>query len=111
MKVAIIGAGAAGLVTAHELIRADHDLTVFEQDDHVAGVWQYHEGVEDDLLGHTQNRVHSSLYDSLQTNLSRDLMAFLDFTFDTAGGGQDDWPRFPHHTQVAEYLNRFSDPI
>ncbi len=109
MKVAIIGAGAAGLVTAHELIRADHDLTVFEQDDHVAGVWQYHEGVEDDLLGHTQNRVHSSLYDSLQTNLSRDLMAFLDFTFDTAGGGQDDWPRFPHHTQVAEYLNRFAD--
>ena len=109
MNVAVIGAGAAGLVTAHELNRAGHEVTVIEQLGHVAGVWQYHEGVEEDLLGNTENRIHSSLYESLQTNLPRDLMAFLDFTFDTKGGGHDDWPRFPHHTQVSEYLNRFAD--
>lgn len=109
MNVAVIGAGAAGLVTAHELNRAGHEVTVIEQLGHVAGVWQYHEGVEEDLLGDTENRIHSSLYESLQTNLPRDLMAFLDFTFDTKGGGHDDWPRFPHHTQVSEYLNRFAD--
>ena len=51
MNVAVIGAGAAGLVTAHELNRAGHEVTVIEQLGHVAGVWQYHEGVEEDLLG------------------------------------------------------------
>jgi thioredoxin reductase len=115
--VAVIGAGAAGLVTARELLRAGHSIQVFEQQADVGGVWQYKEEVEDDLLGSTANvtskihtsRIHTSMYASLHTNLPRDLMAFLDYSFDSAGGGDDAWPRFPHHTMVCEYLRHFAD--
>jgi hypothetical protein len=35
-------------------------------------------------------------------------MAFFDYTFDSAGGGQDDWARYPHHTCVLEYLENYA---
>jgi thioredoxin reductase len=107
-RVAVIGAGAAGLVTARELERAGHTVRVFEQQGDVGGVWRYDEHTESDPLG-LDSTIHCSLYASLRTNLPRDLMAFLDFTFDSAGGGEDAWPRFPHHTQVLTYLERFAD--
>jgi hypothetical protein len=106
--VAVIGAGAAGLVTARELLRAGHTVQVFEKASDVGGVWQYQEPAEDNLLGSTDSPIHTSMYASLRTNLPRDLMAFLDYTFDSAGGGDDAWPRFPHHTMVKEYLQRFA---
>lgn len=109
MNVAVIGAGAAGLVTAHELLRAGHRAVVFEQTRTVGGLWNYAEAVEDDPLGQRPSvRVHSSLYASLRVNLPRDLMAFEGYTFDSAGGGCDDWPRYPDHSRVAEYLKRFA---
>ncbi|MFT7687244.1 MAG: hypothetical protein ACI9FB_002596, partial [Candidatus Azotimanducaceae bacterium] len=52
--------------------------------------------------------VFSSLYESLRTNLPRDLMAFFDYTFDTNGGGDDKWPRYPHHSKVLKYLENFA---
>ncbi|MFT5208746.1 MAG: thioredoxin reductase [Flavobacterium sp.] len=108
MKVAVIGAGAAGIVCARELVREGHDVTVFEQSNRVGGVWVYDKEQEDDLLGLTARKsVFSSLYDSLRTNLPRDLMAFLDYTFDTNGGGDDNWQRFPHHSKVLQYLENF----
>lgn len=109
-KVAVIGAGAAGLVTAHELICAGHTVTLFEQSHQVGGLWIYEDAVESDLLGqHPERRIQSSLYASLTTNLPRDLMAFEGYTFDSNGGGDDCWPRYPGHALVAEYLTRFSD--
>ena len=84
-------------------------MTVFEQSDGVGGLWVYEEEVETDPLGQRpERRIHGSLYASLTTNLPRDLMAFDGYTFDSAGGGADDWPRYPGHLQVAEYLRRFS---
>ena len=109
MRVAVIGAGAAGLVTAHELRLAGHGVTVFEQSDRVGGLWNYTDNVEDDPLGQRPSwRIHTSLYESLVVNLPRDLMAFEDYTFDSAGGGDDRWPRYPHHGRVLEYLRRFA---
>lgn len=110
MKVAVIGAGAAGLVSARELSHNGHDITVFEQSGQVGGVWVYQPETEDDLLGQSPSRpVFSSLYDSLRTNLPRDLMAFQDYTFDTKGGGDDHWLRYPHHSKVLIYLERFAN--
>ena len=43
----VIGAGAAGLVTARELIREGHRPTVFEQGSRVGGVWVYTDKVEE----------------------------------------------------------------
>ncbi len=109
MRIAVIGAGAAGLVTARELSRGGHDVTVFEQSKRVGGVWVFDPLPEDDPMGLNPSKaVFSSMYDSLRTNLPRDLMAFQDYTFDSAGGGGDDWPRYPRHTKVLNYLENFA---
>lgn len=109
MRVAVIGAGAAGLVTAHELRLEGHRVTVLEQSDKVGGLWNYTDEVEDDPLGQRPSRrIHTSLYASLEANLPRDLMAFEGYTFDSAGGGDDHWPRYPHHRRIYEYLHRFA---
>lgn len=109
MKVAIIGAGAAGLITAREFRDAGHEVSVFEQGDQPGGIWVYESRVEDDLLGlDSKEPVYSSIYDNLRTNLPSDLMAFLDYPFDERGGGQKDWPRFPHHSCVLQYLQNFA---
>jgi len=108
-KVAVIGAGAAGLVTARELQRQDFEVTVFEQGDQLGGLWVYSEETESDTLGQdVGERIHSSLYHSLRTNLPRDIMAFSDYTFDSAGGGDNNWPRFPHHSHVRSYIEHFA---
>lgn len=107
-KVAVIGAGAAGLVTARELQRAGHQPTVFERGTAVGGVWVYSPETEADPLGIGGPRIHTSLYASLRTNLPRDLMAFVDYPFDSSGGGKDEWPRFPGHACVREYLENFA---
>ncbi len=109
LHAAVIGAGAAGLVCARELARQNIEVTVFEQSGQVGGVWVYDSRVDDDITGLDPHRtVHSSLYDSLRTNLPRDLMAFSDYYFDSSGGGEDTWPRYPDHTKVLEYLERFT---
>jgi len=108
LKVAVIGAGAAGLVTARELTRAGHEVTVFEQGNEVGGTWIYRAESEPDPLGQTGLHIHSSMYASMRTNLPRDVMAFFDYTFDSSGGGKDDWPRYPGHKEVLQYLERFA---
>jgi hypothetical protein len=108
LQVAVIGAGAAGLVTARELLRRGHRVVVFEQGAGPGGVWVYSDDAEDDPLGLSGTRIHGSLYASLRTNLPRDLMAFIDYPFDASGGGEDDWPRFPGHRLVLAYLQNFA---
>ena len=110
MKVAVIGAGPAGLVSARECVRKGCDVVVFEKGSSVGGVWVYSDETEADPSGQTRvSKVHSSLYESLRTNIPRDLMAFSDFTFDSKGGGDDRWPRFPHHSCVRYYLEKFAE--
>ncbi|XP_057868661.2 flavin-containing monooxygenase FMO GS-OX5 isoform X2 [Cryptomeria japonica] len=107
-KVAVIGAGAAGLVAARELHREGLEVVVFEQSANVGGTWVYDPHVESDPLGLDPNRkvVHSSMYLSLRTNLPRELMGFLDYPFGMVGGR--DCRRFPGHKEVALYLEDFA---
>ncbi|KQJ93635.1 flavin-containing monooxygenase FMO GS-OX5 isoform X2 [Brachypodium distachyon] len=102
VRVAVIGAGAAGLVAARELRREGHSPVVFERADAVGGVWVY-----DDAGGGSEQRPSSScLYASLRTNLPRESMGFLDFPFHAAGDG--DARRFPGHEEVRRYLEDFA---
>jgi len=92
MRIAVIGAGAAGLVTARELQREGLAPVLFEQASRLGGTWIY--------------GAQSPLYASLRTNLPRDLMAFDDFPFVDQGGG--DPRRFPGHAEVLRYLEAFA---
>jgi len=109
VRVAIVGAGAAGLVTGREFRDAGHDVRIFEQGKRLGGIWVYESSVEDDLLGlNPTSTIYSSIYENLRTNLPSDLMAFMDYPFDENGGGQSEWPRYPHHSCVLTYLENFA---
>ncbi|GMI98311.1 hypothetical protein like AT1G62620 [Hibiscus trionum] len=107
-KVAVIGGGTAGLVTARELQREGHHVTVFEKANRVGGTWLYDPRVETDLLGLDPNReiVHSSLYRSLRVNIPRQTMGFLDYPFAKKEGG--DQRHFPGHEEVLRFLEDFA---
>ncbi|KAE9613153.1 hypothetical protein Lal_00027404 [Lupinus albus] len=109
-QVAVIGAGAAGLVTARELRREGHGVVIFERGSQVGGSWVYTPDVESDPLGLDPNRsvVHSSLYDSLRTNLPRECMGFRDYPFRKREGEGRDSRRFPSHREVLMYLQDFA---
>ena len=109
-RVAVIGAGAAGLAAARELTREGHDAVVFEQGAELGGVWVYDADVEDDLTGADANRekrVHSSVYKNLRTNLPREVMGFGSFPFTRAF--TDDNRRFCGHEEVRAYLDAYAD--
>ncbi|KAM7259591.1 hypothetical protein ACFE04_015332 [Oxalis oulophora] len=107
-RVAVIGAGAAGLVAARELHRQGHSVIVFEQNAQLGGTWVYNDQTESDSVGVDPDRikVHSSLYNSLRTNLPREAMGFRDYPFFTRPGNDDD-RRFPGHREVLKYLEEF----
>lgn len=109
--VAVIGAGAAGLVAARELRREGHSVVVLERGSQIGGVWAYTSEVEPDPLSLDPNRpvVHSSLYKSLRTNIPRECMGFTDFPFATRPhDGSRDPRRHPAHTEVLAYLRDFA---
>jgi len=108
--VAVIGAGATGLVAARELRREGHRVVVFERGDQVGGTWVYTPEVESDPVGLDPNRsvVHSSLYDSLRTNLPRESMGFRDYPFRKREEKGRDSRRFPGHREVLMYLQDFA---
>ncbi|KAK1564783.1 hypothetical protein Q3G72_011483 [Acer saccharum] len=108
--VAVIGAGAAGLVASRELRREGHAVVVFEKENQVGGTWVYTHEVDSDPLGLDPNRVavHSSLYSSLRTNLPRESMGFIDYPFVTRSDGSGDPRRFPGHQEVLMYLKEFA---
>ncbi|HJV82502.1 glutamate synthase subunit beta [Noviherbaspirillum sp.] len=56
-KVAVVGAGPAGLAAAQQLARAGHDVTVFEKNDRIGGLLRY--GIPDFKLekSHIDRRV------------------------------------------------------
>jgi thioredoxin reductase len=93
LKVAVIGGGAAGLVTARVLQRNGIEATIFEKDDGVGGVWSYH-----------QNSASRPMYRGLRTNLPRELMAYREFPW----GGDGKTRSFVTHKDVKEYLQSYS---
>ncbi|KAJ4754209.1 Flavin-containing monooxygenase [Rhynchospora pubera] len=110
LRLAVVGAGAAGLVAARELRREGHGVVVFERGAFVGGTWVYTPAVESHSLGidPARNIVHSSLYKSLRTNLPRESMGFLDYPFVPRGSGGDA-RRFPSHEEVLRYLENFAE--
>ena len=92
VTAAVIGAGASGIAALRALLEAGVDTTVFELGDHAGGLWVY--GNSNGL---------SAAYRSLHTNTTKGAMGFSGFPMPAS------LPDYPHHTQVAKYLNDFLD--
>lgn len=111
VKVAVIGAGMSGLVTAWELLREGHRVVVFEKGGEVGGTWVYDPRVESDPLGLdlAHEVVHSSMYKSLRVNLPRQIMGFSDYPLEVKHGIGDDPRQFPGHEEVLRFLRGFAE--
>lgn len=84
--VGIIGGGLSGLVAAKTFLRGGFDVTVFEKEDEVGGVW-----------------ARSRRYPNLQTQNARDTYAFSDFPMPSH------YPEWPAGEQVQAYLSSYAD--
>lgn len=93
IKVAVIGAGAAGLVTARILKRNGIQPTVLEKDDDIGGVWSYE-----------PNSKVRPMYRGLRTNLPREIMAYREFPW----GGDGTTMSYVTHADVKDYLCRYA---
>lgn len=109
-SVAVIGAGAAGIIAGKELVELGHHVEIFEQSAGLGGVWDYTDDTEDDLLGldPKRKRVHGSMYANLRTNLPREVMGVSDFPFDTTFEGSHDHRTYPLHGEVLRYLKAYA---
>jgi thioredoxin reductase len=90
--VAVIGAGISGLTASKMLSDYGVPFTCFEASDRVGGNWAF---------GNPNG--HSSAYRSLHIDTSKHQLSFKDFPM------PDDYPDFPHHTQIKDYLDSYAD--
>lgn len=87
LRVAVIGAGAAGLAAAKYLLEVGFDVSVFEIGTQIGGMW---------CFGNDSGR--SSAYRTLHINTSRGVTRFSDFDFD------EQTQAFPDHADMHRYL-------
>ncbi len=89
---AVIGAGISGLTAGKMLADYGVPYTCFESSDRVGGNWAFR-----------NPNGHSSAYRSLHIDTSKHRLSFKDFPM------PDDYPDFPHHTQIKAYLDDYAD--
>lgn len=91
-RVAVVGAGAAGLCAARHLLDRDVEVTLFELGPVLGGLWVY-----DNPSG------RAPAYRSLHINSEARVTAFRGVPF------PDGTPLYPSHVQVRRYLEAFAE--
>ncbi|MBX7219111.1 MAG: NAD(P)-binding domain-containing protein [Blastocatellia bacterium] len=91
-RVCIIGAGCSGMTAAKALHEAGFPFDCFEKSDRVGGNW---------VFGNKNGM--SAAYRGLFINTSKRRMEYSDFPM------PDDFPDFPHHSQIASYFESYVD--
>ena len=89
-RVAVIGAGPGGLVSAKHAIEAGFEVSVFEASDDLGGQWN-------------TAAAHSGIWPGMRTNTSRAMTAFSDYP---APPSHD---LHPFAEQIHDYLRSYSD--
>ena len=105
-KVAVVGAGPAGLAAAQQLARAGHDVTLFEKNDRVGGLLRY--GIPDFKLdkAHIDRRVAQLVAEGVQVRTG----VFVGAAKDGLGKGSKvtNWAK---ETVTPEQLNKDFDAV
>ncbi len=91
-RVCIIGAGSSGIAACQVLDARGIPFDCFEKGSSVGGNWRY---LNDNGM--------SAAYESLFINTSRRRMEYATFPM------PDDYPDYPHHTQIAQYFDDYVD--
>jgi cation diffusion facilitator CzcD-associated flavoprotein CzcO len=89
----VIGAGISGLTAGKALSDWGLPYRCFESSDDIGGNWYFR----------NPNGL-SSAYQSLHIDTSRDGVSFRDMPM-----GPDEYPDYPHHSQILGYLHRYAD--
>jgi Flavin-binding monooxygenase-like len=92
VRVAVVGAGSAGLAVAKALQARKLDFVVYEAGSGVGGNWRYE-----------NDSGFSSGYESLRANTSRQNTAFRSFPLPRHR------PLFLHWSEMLDYLERYTD--
>lgn len=90
-RVAVIGAGAAGLCAAKHLVAAGLDVTLYEAGSGVGGLWVY-----------KNDGGFSSAYKTLHINTDKYITQFEDFPLPATASV------FPHHSEMRQYLEDYA---
>lgn len=91
-RIAVIGAGAAGICATKYLLDSGFDVTVFEIGTQIGGLWCYRNDNE-----------RSSCYRTLHINTSKGVTHFHDYDFD------ESVQPFPDHEDMHRYLMSYAD--
>lgn len=91
-RVAVIGAGAAGLCAARHLLARGVDVVVYELGTCIGGLWVFD----------NDNGI-APAYASLHLNSEARVTAYRDFPF------PEDGPLYPDHRQVRRYLESYAE--
>lgn len=89
-RVAVVGAGPAGLRCGRQLRACGYQPVIFEKHGSLGGVWE------------TSLQVKSPIYSTLFTNLPKHVMTFENDTYPTS------FPTFLPHKTVLQYLRSYS---
>ncbi|MET8146775.1 flavin-containing monooxygenase [Actinoplanes sp. NPDC049668] len=87
--VCVIGAGGSGLAAIKNLREQGFSVDCYERETSVGGAWNWRHD-------------RSPVYASTHLISSRPLTEFPDFPM------PDDWPDYPHHSQMLAYLERYA---
>ncbi|MFT4085804.1 MAG: NAD(P)-binding domain-containing protein [Gordonia sp. (in: high G+C Gram-positive bacteria)] len=94
MKVCVVGAGPCGLTTVKQLLDEGHQVTCYDRNDELGGIWYRHAG--DDA--------HAKAFDNLYLTVSMRLMAYSDLPF---RGGRKFFTRQQYHDYLLGYADKF----
>src|SRR5687767_14900565 len=91
-RVAVVGAGAAGLTAVKELLGIGAEVVAYDKGDRPGGLW----------VNKSSSGI-SPAYDSLHLNTSKGRTEFADFPM------PEDWPDYPSVNCVAGYLADYAE--
>ncbi|XP_032682455.1 senecionine N-oxygenase-like isoform X2 [Odontomachus brunneus] len=102
MRIAVVGAGAAGLAALRHCTSGTYDdqVVCYEKTDQIGGTWVYREETGSDRYGLP---IHTSTYKSLRTNLPKEVMGYPDYPI------PENPESYLSRPQILNFLNEYCD--